>query len=346
MPPRSRRSPLRSRLPAAPARRSGREARLTIRARMRAVPIVNQSREVLRLDHVTAQTGKSACRDISFSVPSGSIHSVLGEEGSGKTAIISCVLGKSRPSSGRVWITGQDAWSDRRLFSDYVEGLTPELRIRRSVTVQQLSKHCAKRHERWDDQGLNQRLFRLGVPSDRAWKELAPAQQTAALLALALAGSPHLLVLHAADVHSPGAHADTWIQEVRKAASDGITVLIATDRPEHVENLTDGVSILREGTLLVTSSSDALKSRFRKIQYRNEITPERKDYGNELDEFDAARVRVRGWGVEAIVSNFSDVLYDRFRGIPGIVDAEALPMSLAEIFETVARPRRINRSLS
>jgi hypothetical protein len=42
------------------------------------------------------------------------------------------------------------------------------------------------------------------------------------------------------------------------------------------------------------------------------------------------------------VSNFSDSTYDRFRQIPGVVDAQALAMSWAEIFEAVGRPQRTN----
>jgi hypothetical protein len=47
-------------------------------------------------------------------------------------------------------------------------------------------------------------------------------------------------------------------------------------------------------------------------------------------------VRVRGWGVEAIVSNFEDRSFERFRQIPGVLDAEASPLSLGEIFAAAA----------
>jgi len=59
---------------------------------------------------------------------------------------------------------------------------------------------------------------------------------------------------------------------------------------------------------------ETLKSRFRRIRYGNRITETRAVYGTELDAFEAVSVKVRGWGVEAIVSNFDDSAFERFRG--------------------------------
>jgi len=48
------------------------------------------------------------------------------------------------------------------------------------------------------------------------------------------------------------------------------------------------------------------------------------------------RVKVRGWGIEAVVSNFENAAFERFRGKDGVVDAEASALSLEEIFLAVA----------
>ena len=81
---------------------------------------------------------------------------------------------------------------------------------------------------------------------------------------------------------------------------------------------------------------ETLKRRFRKIRYANEAAAERTEYGKELDAFFALRVRVRGWGVEAVVSNYDDLSFERFQRTEGVVDAEVTPLSLEEIFLAVA----------
>ena len=54
-------------------------------------------------------------------------------------------------------------------------------------------------------------------------------------------------------------------------------------------------------------------------------------------------MKVRGWGIEAVVSNFGDESFARFAALEGVVDAEASALSLEEIFVAVAG-RSISRS--
>jgi ABC-type multidrug transport system ATPase subunit len=188
----------------------------------------------------------------------------------------------------------------------------------------------------WDETALQQRLTRLGVPQDRPFRSLSPWQRVAALLSLALASAPRLLVLDHVDLGSLEGGRRTLLRELQSAKLLGTSVLFATREPEDVEEIADSVSFLRAGRLVLDDDVAAVKSRFRRIRYRNEVTAERTEYGNELDLFDAVRVRVRGWGVEAIVSNFEDRSFEHFRQIPGVLDAEASPLSLGEIFAAAA----------
>ena len=48
------------------------------------------------------------------------------------------------------------------------------------------------------------------------------------------------------------------------------------------------------------------------------------------------RVQVRGWGIDAIVSNFDEAAFERFRAIDGVEDATVEALPLEEIFLVVA----------
>ena len=50
----------------------------------------------------------------------------------------------------------------------------------------------------------------------------------------------------------------------------------------------------------------------------------------------AAAVRNWGSGAEAIVSNYDDIAFERFRATSGMNAAEIAPMSLEEIFVAVS----------
>lgn len=134
----------------------------------------------------------------------------------------------------------------------------------------------------------------------------------------------------------PGARHAILEELAADAAERGTAVLMTAREPAGVDESATHVGILKEGRLVVDSGMESLKRRFRRIRYANEVTEERTDYGKELDAFDAARVKVRGWGVEAIVSNFDEEVFAAFAATTGVVDARAEVLTLEEIFVAVA----------
>ena len=89
----------------------------------------------------------------------------------------------------------------------------------------------------------------------------------------------------------------------------------------------DRVGFLSKGRLVLDEDVRTLIARFRRIHYVNEVTETRTEYGTELDRFDAVRVKVRGWGVDAVVSNFDEAEFERLRKTEGVGGARALPMN-------------------
>lgn len=164
------------------------------------------------------------------------------------------------------------------------------------------------------------------------------------MLGRALSHLPELLVLDDPEASLDAATLRTLYAEViPELKGRSATVFLTTRDPAGIEGVADRVGVLKEGRLLIDERLDSLKSRFRKIAYKNEITESRTDYGSELDDFDAVRVRVRGWGVEAVVGDFSEAKFENFRVQDGIIDAIVSTMSLEEIFIAVAGETKIER---
>ncbi|HEU5250311.1 MAG TPA: ATP-binding cassette domain-containing protein [Thermoanaerobaculia bacterium] len=121
--------------------------------------------------------------------------------------------------------------------------------------------------------------------------------------------------------------------EIRLDTEPATTLLVTNDPRQARE--ADQVGFLKAGRLVLDDANPVLLARFRRIRYVNEITESRTEYGNELDLFDAVRVKVRGWGVDAVVSNFDESVFERFRAMEGVEDVRAEPMTLEEIFAAV-----------
>ncbi|MEO8131264.1 MAG: ATP-binding cassette domain-containing protein, partial [Bryobacteraceae bacterium] len=64
---------------------------------------------VLRFEHVSVSFGETvALNDVSFDLREGGTRIVYGAAGSGKSVMLKIALGLLKPTSGRVFVFGQD----------------------------------------------------------------------------------------------------------------------------------------------------------------------------------------------------------------------------------------------
>ena len=69
--------------------------------------------EILRTEHLckvygTGEARVDALKDVSFTLRKGEFAAVVGESGSGKSTLLNCIGGLDTPTSGKVWLDGQD----------------------------------------------------------------------------------------------------------------------------------------------------------------------------------------------------------------------------------------------
>jgi ABC-2 type transport system ATP-binding protein len=294
--------------------------------------------EPIRIENLTVRYGRAvACVDVSLSVEAGGVYALLGRNGAGKSSLVRCLLGQQKASSGRALLFGADSWTTRRSAMART-GVTPEdPDAPPSMTGRQLSDFCRRLYPRWDDAAVSARLTRFGIPEKTPFGQLSRGQKAEVMLALALGHGPELLVLDDPTLGLDAVARRALYEEiVGELADRRTTVFLTTHDLAGFEGIATRVGILKQGRLVLDESLEALKSRFRRIRYANRQTETRTAFGTELDAFDAVRVQVRGWGIDAIVSNFDDAAFERFRAIDGVenVTVEALP--LEEVFLAVA----------
>ncbi len=292
---------------------------------------------ILSADGITVRYGATtACADVSLSVARGAVYALLGRNGAGKSSLVRCLLGQQKPTRGGVLLFGQDVWKRRAPLMDRIGVVPEEPDAPPAMTALELGRFCARIYSRWNREQYGQRLARFGIPGDVPFGRLSKGQKGGVLLALALASEPDLLVLDDPTLGLDVVARKTLYEElVGELADRGTTVFVTTHDLAGIEGIATRIGILKEGRLVLEEEMERLKSRFRRIHYGNRMTETRSTYGTELDLFDAVRVRVRGWGVDAVVANYDDTSFDRFQRTDGVVDAEASAMTLEEIFLAV-----------
>ncbi len=90
----------------------------------------------------------AALRGVSFSVPAGCTYGIVGRNGSGKSTMLKCVAGITRPTSGTVTVTGRVS-----ALIELGAGFHPEISGRENVFINGIMLGLSKRQitERFDE---------------------------------------------------------------------------------------------------------------------------------------------------------------------------------------------------
>jgi ribose transport system ATP-binding protein len=220
--------------------------------------------------------GTQALRGVDLTVLPGEVHGLLGENGSGKSTLIKILAGFHAPDSGELWIDGADVrlplapGQFRELGMSFVHqdlGLVESLDVLENLRVADLAASRSRFRISWRAERARAReaFERYGVRLDPAATvaDLKPVER--ALLAIVRAleeirtvGRGHgLLVLDEPTVFLPREGVERLFDLVREAALNGASILFVSHDLDEVREITDRVTVLRDGALVGTVETAA-----------------------------------------------------------------------------------------
>ncbi len=169
------------------------------------LPEDKASSPVVVVDHVSfAFDDHVVLRDVSFTVPKGSMKILLGASGSGKSILLKLILGLLRPRSGTIHVNGQRVDTMResdllRLRAD-IGMVFQENALFDSLTVAENVGYRLYEETDTPEEQVRQQvdrvLDRVGLAEyiDRMPAELSGGQRRRVAIARALASEPHLIL--------------------------------------------------------------------------------------------------------------------------------------------------------
>ena len=204
--------------------------------------------------------GREVLPGLSSSVPGGSVTGLIGPSGCGKTTLLRAVVGVQLVAGGSVMVLGLPAGSPplrRRIgYSTQAPALYSDLTV-----VQNLRYFAAVLRAPNGDPARVIEEVGLAGQRDQLVSRLSGGQLSRASLAVALLGSPELLVLDEPTVGlDPVLREELWTLFHHLRDSRGVTVLISSHVMDEAARC-QRLLLMREGRILADGTPDALLRR-------------------------------------------------------------------------------------
>ncbi len=209
--------------------------------------------------------GVVALDDVSLAIPAGSVHGLVGENGAGKSTIVKVVAGLIEPDDGQIEVFGErlaalsplDARQrgiavipqERQVAGELslTENMFLERMPRRGPIVQWGRAHREAR--RW--------LDRVGLDVDERSEagRLRPVEAKLLEIARGLSQDARLMLLDEPTAVIGGTDVERLFGLIRGLRADGVAVMYISHHLNEVLELTDAVSVMRDGRHVATRPS-------------------------------------------------------------------------------------------
>ena len=219
--------------------------------------MLNSSSSIAVEELDVVRGGRKVLRDVTFTVPAGTVTGLLGPSGCGKTTLMRCLVGVQRISGGSVSVLGHPAGTPAlRRRIGYV---TQAPSVYADLTVADNARYFAAIQGVGRDQG-DWAIERVGLRERRSAlvRQLSGGERARASLACALLARPELLILDEPTVGlDPLLRRDLW-RLFGELAADGATLLVSSHVMDEADRC-QRLLLMRDGRLLADTDPVSLR---------------------------------------------------------------------------------------
>ena len=253
----------------------------------------------LILKNVNKKYEKSnfAIKDISFSVPEGSIVGFIGENGAGKSTTMNCILNVIRRDSGTIEIFGREMTDEDIHIRQHIGVVYDSNNFPEYLTAKQLADILGRIYSKWDDFCFEQFLRRFGLPESQKIKSYSRGMSMKLAIAVALSHDSKLLILDEAtsglDPIMRDEILDVLLEFVKQ---ENHSILLSSHITSDLEKIADYIVFIHNGEIILNKTKDEL------IYEYGVIRCSENDFHNILSE-DILSSMKKDYQIDVLIKN-------------------------------------------
>lgn len=207
--------------------------------------------------------------DVTLDLEHGQIMGLVGPNGAGKSTTIRLLMGMLTADAGSIRLLGRDMPRSQAAAKADVGFVSDDMKLLPQATLAWHMDFVASIYPRWDAQYAAQLLKRFGLHAGQMAKSLSTGEQAKALLLLALARRPRLLVLdEPTSGMDPVARQELLTEFMDVLRDDSRSILFSSHNTVDVERISDRITFIDRGRVVASNNKEDFLERWRTLRLR------------------------------------------------------------------------------
>ncbi|MDQ0417839.1 ABC-2 type transport system ATP-binding protein [Croceifilum oryzae] len=211
--------------------------------------------------------GKTVLRDVSFSIPRGTIAGFIGDNGAGKSTTMGVILGTLSRDGGSVKIFGEEMDSNKTHLREDIGVVFDQMHLPKQLNIKQLGNVLRLLYKNWDQDIFEYYITFFSLPIDKKIGDFSRGMSMKLSVAVALSHDAKLLILDEATAGLDPSGRHDLLQVLKGFVEDGQrSILLSSHITSDIEAIADVLIFIKAGKILLQVSRETLMSRYAVLQ--------------------------------------------------------------------------------
>lgn len=221
---------------------------------------IRSRNSILKVQSLFKQQNEFKLKNISLDIKPNNIVGLIGENGSGKTSLIKCILMLNRLDNGSIYFKEEKRCREQ---NDQFGIVFDENPFFNEYTVDEANKICNSLYNRWDNDKFISLINEFNLNNRKKIKDFSRGMRMKFYLAIALSHHCEFLILDEATAGLDPIMRREILEIIKKFAKKGDNaVLISSHICSDLEKIADEIVLLNNGEIMLIEDKNILQERY------------------------------------------------------------------------------------
>jgi ABC-2 type transport system ATP-binding protein len=191
-------------------------------------------------------------KNVSFSIPYGSIVGFIGENGAGKTTTMGTIIGTLKKDSGTIRVFGKNIEENTMAIKEQIGVVFDEINLSRHLNATQLSKVLRNVYKEWNEETYFYYINLFSLPKQEEISGFSRGMSMKLSIAVALSHDAKLLILDEATAGLDPVAREEIIEIFEHYVTDEQrAILLSSHITSDIEKIADELIFVKNGEILL-----------------------------------------------------------------------------------------------